>query len=81
MEPAYLFHDPEHLVATPIWRAPIIIILFYPPNANCAVAAAAPAQEPSTWDMALTAIQPRVWRGEDVPICLSLVVHCPPVQC
>ena len=77
---AYLPHGPKHLITTPFWKPPIIIVLFDSSYANSTVAATAAAQEPPTRDMALTTIQSGLVRCEDVPVGLILVVHRPAVR-
>ena len=75
-----LSHSPKHFVTSPLWNTPIIIVLFHSPYTDRAVTAAAATQEPSAGDMALAAVQSRVWQRENVPVGLILVVHSPTGQ-
>lgn len=53
---AYLSHSAKHLLATPFREAPIVVVLLHPSNADGAVGAAAPTQEPASGKSALLAI-------------------------
>ena len=74
---AYLFHGSEHLIAAPLGKAPVIVVLFDSSHANRAVAAAAASKEPASRDMALTAVESRLRRSHNVPVGFSLMVHRP----
>ena len=77
----YLPHSPKHLLATPFRKSPVVVVLLDSSHANRAVAAAAPAQEPSSRDMAGTTVEPWLWRSDDVPVSLTLVVFRPAEGC
>lgn len=77
----YLFHSPEHLIAAPLGKPPVIVVLFNSSYANCSVAATASSQESASGNMALTTVQSGLGRSHDIPIGFSFVVHRPSTLC
>jgi hypothetical protein len=75
--PTYLLHGSEHLLSTPFWEAPIIVILLNSTNTDRAVAAAAATDETSTRYVARSPIQTRLRRSYNIPVRLALVIHGP----
>lgn len=76
----YLSHSSKHLIATPFWESPVVIVLLHPSHTNCAIATTASTKKSTSGNVDCSTVQARNWRRDKIPIGLSFMVLSPPAS-
>lgn len=78
---SYLLHGAKHLIASPLWEAPVIVVLLDSSDRKRCVDAAAATEEFCSGQNTLATVEAGLWRRDEVPVRLARMVQGPSTPC